>query len=230
MPRYGATAQERLDALDKSPLHPPARHELDEQRRQLLEGTGFRGQEWYIPYLYSQPASLLDFLPADALVLVDDGAELMILATELEAQAGQTQRDLITGGDLPANPLPPHFTWQQLKEPLLARAPLLLGHGDLEGRIAPAGSPLARHFTPGPRFGGQVKQIVAEVEKQQQQGQRRGAGHSPGPAAGRDLPGGGRPAADGRGRDRRCAAAARRAAGQGRVERGLGAAWAGAQD
>ncbi len=172
MPRYGAAAQERLDALDKAPLHPPARHELDEQRRQLLEGTGFRGQEWYIPYLYSQPASLLDYLPSDALVLVDDGADLMVLATELEAQAGQTQRDLVTGGDLPANPLPPHFTWQQLKEPLLARSPLLLGYGDLEGRNAPAGSPLARHFVPGPRFGGQVKQIVVEIEKQQQQGQR----------------------------------------------------------
>ncbi len=172
MPRYGAAAQERLDALDKAPLHPPARYELDEQRRQLLEGTGFRGQEWYIPYLYSQPASLLDYLPSDALVLVDDGADLMVLATELEAQAGQTQRDLVTGGDLPANPLPPHFTWQQLKEPLQARGPLLLGYGDLEGRSAPAGSPLARHFVPGPRFGGQVKQIVAEVEKQQQQGQR----------------------------------------------------------
>ncbi|HSN76575.1 MAG TPA: transcription-repair coupling factor [Anaerolineae bacterium] len=171
MPRYGASAQERLDALDKAPLHPPARHELDEQRRQLLEGTGFRGQEWYIPYLYTQPASLLDYLPSETLVLVDDGADLMILATELEAQAAQTQRDLITGGDLPANPLPPHFVWQQLKEPLLARGPLLLGYGDLEGRIAPVSSPLARHFAPGPRFGGQVKQIVAEVEKQHQQGQ-----------------------------------------------------------
>ena len=172
MPRYGAAAQERLDALDRAPLHPPARYELDEQRRQLLEGTGFRGQEWYIPYLYSQPASLLDYLPSDALVLLDDGADLMVLATELEAQAGQTQRDLITGGDLPANPLPPHFSWLQLKEPLLARSPLMLGYGDLEGRTAPAGSPLARHFVPGPRFGGQVKQIVAEVEKQHQQSQR----------------------------------------------------------
>ncbi len=170
MPRYGAAAQERLDALDKAPLHPPARHELDEQRRQLLEGTGFRGQEWYIPYLYSQPASLLDYLPSDALVVVDDGGDLMVLGVELEAQAGQTQRDLITGGDLPANPLPPHFTWPEIKAPLLARGPLLLGYGDLEGRTAPAGSPLARHFVPGPRFGGQVKQIVAEVEKQHQQG------------------------------------------------------------
>jgi transcription-repair coupling factor (superfamily II helicase) len=172
MPRYGAGSQERLDGLDRSTLHPPARHELDEQRRQLLEGTGFRGQEWYIPYLYSQPASLLDYLPPDALVVVDDGAELTMLATELEAQASQTQRDLTLGGDLPANPLPPHFTWAEIKERLLARGPLLLGYGDLEGRIAPAGSPLARHFAPGPRFGGQVKQIVAEVEKQHQQGQR----------------------------------------------------------
>ncbi|MEI2690447.1 MAG: transcription-repair coupling factor [Anaerolineae bacterium] len=172
MPRYGAGSQERLDALDRSTLHPPARHELDEQRRQLLEGSGFRGQEWYIPYLYSQPANLLDYLPPDALVVVDDGAELMTLAAELEAQASQTQRDLVTGGDLPANSLPPHFTWAEIKERLLARGPLLLGYGDLEGRMAPAGAPLARHFTPGPRFGGQVKQIVAEVEKQHQQGQR----------------------------------------------------------
>lgn len=172
MPRYGAASQELLEALDRSSLHPPARFELDEQRRQLLDGTGFRGQEWYIPYLYSQPASLLDYLPPDALVLVDDGADLMVLAMELEAQAGQTQRDLITGGDLPTNPLAPHFVWQELKAPLLARGPLLLGYGDLEGRNAPAGSPLARHFMPGPRFGGQVKQIVAEVEKQHQQGQR----------------------------------------------------------
>ncbi len=172
MPRYGAASQELLEALDRSSLHPPARFELDEQRRQLLDGTGFRGQEWYIPYLYSQPASLLDYLPPDALVLVDDGADLMVLAMELEAQAGQTQRDLITGGDLPTNPLAPHFVWQELKAPLLARGPLLLGYGDLEGRNAPAGSPLARHFVPGPRFGGQVKQIVAEVEKQLQQGQR----------------------------------------------------------
>ncbi len=172
MPRYGAAAQDRLDALDKSTLHPPARFELDEQRRQLLEGAGFRGQEWYIPYLYSQPASLLDYLPGDALVVVDDGADVMVLGMELEAQASQTQRDLITGGDLPANPLPPHFTWPEIKEALLARGPLLLGYGDLEGRTAPASSALARHFTPGPRFGGQVKQIVAEVEKQHAQGQR----------------------------------------------------------
>ncbi|MER2600579.1 MAG: transcription-repair coupling factor [Caldilineales bacterium] len=171
MPRYGASAEALLAALDQSPLHPPARHELDEQRRQLVQGTGFRGQEWYIPYLYTQPASLLDHLPADALVVVDDGAEMMVLAGELEAQAAQTRRDLITGGDLPANPLPPHFTWQELKDPLLARRPLMLGHGDLEGRLAPVAAPLARHFVPGPRFGGQVKQIVAEVEKQHGQGQ-----------------------------------------------------------
>ena len=172
MPRYGEAAQERLDALDKSPLHPPARHDLDEERRQLLEGTGFRGQEWYIPYLYSRPASLFDHLPENTLVVVDDGADWMVLTTELEAQAAQTQRDLITGGDLPANPLPPHFTWTELKEALQSRTPLLLGYGDLEGRSVPAVSALARHFVPGPRFGGQVKQIVDEVEKQHQQGQR----------------------------------------------------------
>jgi transcription-repair coupling factor (superfamily II helicase) len=172
LPRLGAAAREWLEALDLRPLHPPARHEFDQERAQLLEATGFKGQEWYIPYLYSQPASLLDYLGPDDLLLVDDAAELMTLVSELEAQAGQTQRDLSTGGELPANPLAPHFTWDALKAQLAARRSLLLGHGDLEGRLVPAASPLARHFVPGPRFGGKVTQIVAEVQKLQGQGQR----------------------------------------------------------
>ncbi len=172
LPKLGAAARARLEALDLRPLHPPARHEFDQERGQLLAGTGFKGQEWYIPYLYSQPASLLDYVGPDGLVLVDDAAELMTLVSELELQAGQTQRDLSTGGELPANPLAPHFTWETLKALLTARRPLVLGHGDFEGRLAPAASPLARYFTPGPRFGGQVHQIVAEAQKLQGQGQR----------------------------------------------------------
>ncbi len=172
LPRLGEAARDRLEALDLRPLHPPARHEFDQEREQLLAATGFKGQEWYAPYLYSQPASLLDYLLPEDLLVVDDGAELMTLVTELEAQARQTQRDLATGGELPANPLAPHFTWDELKAQLVARHPLLLGHGDFEGRLAPAAAPLARHFVPGPRFGGKVQQILAEAQKLQGQGHR----------------------------------------------------------
>ena len=172
LPRLGALALERMADLDLRPMHPPARNELEQQREQLRESTGFKGQEWYIPYLYSQPATLMDYAPDGALLVVDDGAEFMTLVSELEAQAAQTQRDLITGGDLPANPLPPHLTWNELKPLLESRRPILLGHGDLDGRTAPGASPLARHFVPGPRYGGQVKQIVADVEKQHQAGHR----------------------------------------------------------
>jgi transcription-repair coupling factor (superfamily II helicase) len=42
----------------------------------------------------------------------------------------------------------------------------------LEGRPTPAASPLARHFTPGPRYGGKVRHILAELEKLRDQGQR----------------------------------------------------------
>ncbi|MEZ4766894.1 MAG: hypothetical protein R2844_00500 [Caldilineales bacterium] len=112
----------------------------------------------------------MDYAPDDTLLVMDDGAEFMTLVSELEAQAAQTQRDLVTGGDLPANPLPPHLTWAQVKPLLESRRPILLGHGDLQGRTAPGASPLARHFVPGPRYGGQVKQIVADVAKARQAG------------------------------------------------------------
>ncbi|MCS6842911.1 MAG: transcription-repair coupling factor [Caldilineales bacterium] len=171
LPRVAAAAADRLKALDLSPLHPPARHDFEAELAQLLVGTGFKGQEWYVPYLYSQPASLLDYLGPTDLVLVDDGADLMVHVTELESQARQTQRDLTVGGELPANTQPSHWSWEELKPALTARRYLLLGHGDLEGRPVPAASPLSRHFVPGPRFGGQVRQIVAEVGKLHSQGQ-----------------------------------------------------------
>ncbi|MCB9154771.1 MAG: transcription-repair coupling factor [Caldilineae bacterium] len=170
LPKHGVLALERLGELDLRPMHPPARNEMEEQQAQLRDSTGFKGQEWYIPYLYSQPATLMDYTPDNALLVVDDGAEFMTLVQELEAQAAQTQRDLITGGDLPANPLPPHLTWGELKPMLEDRRPILLGHGDLDGRTVPAASPLARHFVPGPRYGGQVKQIVADIAKERQAG------------------------------------------------------------
>ena len=56
-----------------------------------------------------------------------------------------------------------------LKPLLAARRPILLGHGDLEGRSSPAVSALSRHFVPVPRFGGKVKSIIADLEKQREQ-------------------------------------------------------------
>ena len=165
LPKLGERVQDRLRGLDLTPCHPPARIEYEREIEQLVEGSGFRNLEWWLPYLYSQPASLLDYLPASGLLLIDDAAELMAALADLGGQADQLLRDLTIAGDLPAGVLPPYFAMTTLRQAAVDRSPLLLGNSTMDGWAASVDSPLAHAFVAGPRFGGQVRTVVAEVER-----------------------------------------------------------------
>ncbi|MCU0502756.1 MAG: hypothetical protein MUC51_13515, partial [Anaerolineae bacterium] len=165
LPRLGERVHDRLHSLDLTPCHPPARIEYEREIEQLVQGSGFRNLEWWLPYLYSQPASLLDYLPASGLLLIDDAAELLAALADLGGQADQLLRDLTIAGDLPAGVLPPYFAMTTLRQAAVDRSPLLLGNSTMDGWAASVDSPLARAFLAGPRFGGQVRTVVAEVER-----------------------------------------------------------------
>ncbi|MCX6028913.1 MAG: hypothetical protein NT169_06390, partial [Chloroflexi bacterium] len=187
LPRLGVRAAERLQALDLSPCHPPARIEYEREIEGLLAGSGFRNLEWWLPYLYSQPATLLDYLPPQGIVLADDAAELSAAFADLEGQAQQLARDLAAAGDLPARLTPPYFTAAVLGERLARSQPIILGNGWLGGQtsegpgtggleiresgsdhtVAPTHyrtSALSDSFFAGPRYGGQVRTAVTELQ------------------------------------------------------------------
>ena len=189
--KYAADALDRLhiqgdnlNALENlslaegaSPLQDPKlllamREELRTEVTALANGQSFRGIEWYLPYFYEQPASLLDYLPDEALLVVDGAAELMDTLKELEGQAGSLREELMRSGELPRDFASSAFTRDELRERLLARDPILLGYSDLYGKTESPNTPLARNFAPGPRYGGKVKEIVRDVQ------QRRDAGDS----------------------------------------------------
>lgn len=167
LPRLGERVIGRLEALDLSGCHPPARIEFEREIEQLRNGSGFSNLEWYIPYLYSQPGALPDYLPAEkAWLIVEDAGELLAALADLEGQAEQLARDLKAAGDLPVEVQPPYFTGAALVERLAPRPTVFLGHTTLSGNGSPqqADDSLARHFRAGPRFGGQVRTILAEIE------------------------------------------------------------------
>ena len=59
-----------------------------------------RLSEFLIPYLHPTPASLLDYLPRQALVLIDDRQSLETAISEIEEQAVAMRRDFIADGTL----------------------------------------------------------------------------------------------------------------------------------
>ena len=174
LPKIGERVAEKLRTLDLAACHPPARIEFEREIEQLVSGSGCRNLEWFIPYLYSQPGCLIDYLPAAAnpWLIVEDAGELMAALSDLEGQAEQLARDLHTAGDVPAVLARPYLAAEVLRERLSAHPALFLGHSTF-GRIAPQQTdPLADAFTAGPRYGGQMRTILAEVESRLAGGDR----------------------------------------------------------
>lgn len=186
--KYGPVALERLGVkggsltatanVDADPAVSPLfdpnlllaiREELRLEVERLSQEESFHGVEWYIPYFYDRPASLLDYLSDDTTLVVDDVLDLFATIHELEAQAASLHEELQRSGELPQNFLPAYFTGDEIRTQLTALNPILLGYGDLQGKNTDANTPLARAFAPGPRFGGKTKQIISELVKQREQ-------------------------------------------------------------
>src|SRR5215211_2807345 len=112
--------------------------------------------EFHIPVLHSQPASLLDYLPQKALVLVDDLSIVESMVAEVEEQAVKFRNESIKEETLsPDFPLP-YITWPDLLDSIQTRAFLELGHSTAENND----EGLASQFAIGERFAGRLKQFI----------------------------------------------------------------------
>ncbi|MFO7632346.1 MAG: transcription-repair coupling factor [Caldilinea sp.] len=141
------------------------REEIRLEVDHLSSSHSFHGIEWYLPYFYSPAISLLEHLPAEATLVVDDALDLFATLRELDVQADSLRTELIHAGELPREFVRSSFTADEMRVKLIERRPALLGYGDLYGKTTSANTPLARTFAPGPRFGGKVKEIAADLVK-----------------------------------------------------------------
>ncbi len=111
--------------------------------------------EFHIPLLHTTHASLLDYLPRQVLVLVDDWELLQDSVGEIEEQAVGLRQDYVKDGTLPEEFPIPYLTWAEIQDALSMHQVLELGPSStLEG------SGLAQRFKPGPRFGGRLKPAI----------------------------------------------------------------------
>ncbi|HEX5809207.1 MAG TPA: transcription-repair coupling factor, partial [Anaerolineales bacterium] len=112
--------------------------------------------EFHIPLLHKQPASLLDYLPQKALVLIDDLSIVESMVAEVEEQAVKFRNESIAEETLsPEFPLP-YITWPDLLDSFQARPFLELGHSTATEENAG----LSAAFRIGERFAGRLKQFV----------------------------------------------------------------------
>ncbi len=185
LPKYGSLAAERLAPLDDSTLHGPASAEYHSDLESLSDRVHFKGIEFYMPYLYTHPGTLFDYLPAEGLLIVDDMVEFADSVAELEEQALDLHGSLEASGELLRGFALPYVTWDEMRESIGDRRPLLLGYeqgaawlgtegdgGDARAPDAPARGQLRDHFAPGPRYGGQLRRVIEDWSEMRRAGVR----------------------------------------------------------
>jgi transcription-repair coupling factor (superfamily II helicase) len=77
-------------------------------------------------------SSVLEYLPDDALLFIEDAEELALVIDELETQARTLKHNLTDVGDLPPDWPDPYFGWTMLAPALAARNPMVLGFTPLK--------------------------------------------------------------------------------------------------
>lgn len=132
----------------------------------LRNGRVFPNLEYYSPLLYPRPATLLDYLPQEGLLLVDDWAELETAVRELHDHATQIAEEQ---ADMPPRYPNPLFAWDVIADELNWWQPLVLGTRNAED---PQISELAEAFEPGPRYGGQMRPLMTHLKSSRREGER----------------------------------------------------------
>src|SRR5687767_741250 len=152
--KFDPASQRTVENLD-SILITPAR-EFIAAGEQLSEVSEFQ-----IPLLHPQPASMLDYLPQKALVLIDDPSIVESMVAEVEEQAVKFRQESITEGILSADFPLPYIPWSELHDNLQEFASLELGHStELEAGGQRLEDRLASCFSHNERFGGRLKPFV----------------------------------------------------------------------
>jgi transcription-repair coupling factor (superfamily II helicase) len=167
LPKNGPLAAEKIKTWDTSALPDDQEELFEKDRKGLIGGVPFRGIEFYLPLLHSDAASLLDYLPRNAVIALDDGDEIADIWSELEEQAIDLRRSAEEDHALPPDFPLPYFTWDEWREKLAGRSILSLGEeSHAERDDAPAGERAnapALPFSPGQRFGGQLKPFIEHI-------------------------------------------------------------------
>ncbi|MDX2162862.1 MAG: transcription-repair coupling factor [bacterium] len=159
LPERGALAADALNgwfktvqAADAGDMTSPAADQAP-----LTSGAAFPFLEFYLPYLYAEPVSLLDYAPDDALIVIEDAAELRDTVTEIEKSSAAARDERIASNLIPPDYPAPFLTWEQISTSLEQRRVVVLGHGAGESDDHEA---LRALISPETRFGGQLKHLL----------------------------------------------------------------------
>ncbi len=129
----------------------------------LTNGIAFPYSEHYLPYLYPNPVSLLDYTPPEALIIIEDMDDLHDTLAEVQENAVSVLEEQRKLGHLPPDYPQPYVDWDTLKMELDTRTTLHVSNAVQPEDISEISERIGAIFTPGGRFGGQLRPVVGHI-------------------------------------------------------------------
>ena len=179
--QFDPTSQRTIENLDRI-LVTPAREFLQPEGAEVDE----ENSEFHIPILHPQSSSVLDYLPRDSLIIIDDISLVETMANEVEEQAVSFRQESIAEGTLAPDFPVPYYPWSELSDVIHGMNYLELGHSTFNDSPSPFGSPtgvlregrgegeadLAASFGHDERFGGRLKPFIDYLAALLEKGER----------------------------------------------------------
>jgi transcription-repair coupling factor (superfamily II helicase) len=156
--RFDPVSQRTIAKLEKIQVT-PAREVLPGAAQKL--GISGEIEEFSLPLVHPAHASLLDYMPRNSLVIVDDLAAVQTAANNIEEQAVKLRSEMIKEGVLTEDFPIPYLTWSELQDTLSGLSWLELGRS-----TAPDIQYFGESIKPGQRFGGRLKQLNEYLDTQ----------------------------------------------------------------
>jgi transcription-repair coupling factor (superfamily II helicase) len=157
-----ADALAELRGLDLAPLRPEVRSEWEQMLLELDAGGLRPTYGGLAPYFPGGTASLLDHLPADALLATYEAERLRLVADALHAQANAEREELEAQGEIPPGLRRPYVLLEELR-PELDRFQTLRPPDEAEQH------PL---FASVSGFGGNVEHMIERLREWVEEGRR----------------------------------------------------------
>lgn len=151
--RFDPASQRAVEPLQKINISPAREYLQPDVIPAEMEGQSY--SEYHLPLLHPYSASILDYLPRNTLVILDDAQKLQGSVSEIEEASIKLRNESIWDGLLTSDYPVPYLTWSEIQDSLGHSITTDLGFGT-EGQP----SLLATAFQPNQRFAGRLNAFI----------------------------------------------------------------------
>lgn len=134
----------------------------------LSDGMSFAYLEYYLPYVYPHPVSLLDYAPDNTLILIEDPEELHETIIELAEKAEFNRADAQSSYQIAENHPVPYVDGETLQQEIDSRQSITISNVSIESQNGTT----PRLFTPGERYGAQLRMMLNKIREYRNKGDR----------------------------------------------------------